>query len=169
MTDTEDKAIDALRKGMADAIEGVSKDYKLINKEYATVAEPLKVLRKFYRGLEDAGADILDERAGVLLRRLTSNAPSGQNLRMAIEDLDAILTGAGKASGVDLRKLQDFSNLIDELYPEVVKKTGLAGQVGLGVKMGGGGITERAIDFVSDLAQASPEYKRKVLKELLGD
>lgn len=166
---TEDAAVEAIRLGLADSLETISPAYKALNKEYAQIAEPLKKLRQFYRGIENASADILDERSGALLRRLTSNAPSGQNLKAALEEIDKILSSVGKPSQVNLTKLQDFQNLIDELYPEVVKKTGFAGQTALGIKMSKGGITERAIDLVEKMTDATPEFKRKILDELLGN
>jgi len=174
MTDTDDKVLDAFRKGLADALEEVSPDYKAVNKEYAQFAETLKNLRKFYRKTEGAADDILDERSAMLLRRLTSNAVSGQELKTYISELDTLLSGYGKKSAVDLETLQDFVNMLAREYPEMVNETGLAGQIDLGVRRAGGPKLTEMLDqaagkALTTMTQNTPEFRRKIIDELLTE
>lgn len=167
LTDTQEKAFEAIRQGLADALETISPQYKKLNQQFAKVAEPMKNLRKFYRGLEDAGSDILDERSGVLLRRLTSNAPSAQNLKQAISQLDQILSENGKKSFIDLNKLQEFHNILEREYADIVKDTGFAGQTAVGLRKGAGTLFEKSMEVLGNVAGNTPDYRRKLLDDLL--
>lgn len=168
LTDTEDKALDAMRKGLADSLETVSDEYKAINQQYAQVAEPMKRLRRFYSGLENASDDILDEYSGILMRRLTGSAVSGPKLRQSLQELQDILKASGRDPGVDLVKLQEFQNVIDKLYPELVKDTSFAGQTALGIrKATKEGLIDKGIDVATKAGQVTPEFQRQKLRELL--
>lgn len=169
LTATQENAYEAIRKGLADSLEELSDDYKLINQEYAQVTQPLKNLRKFYRGLEDAGEDILDERSAILMRRLTGRAPSGQNIKLLTQELNEILAQNGIMERIDLQSLQDFQNMLDELYPENIAKTGFAGQTSLGITTSKRGIIEGAIGAVTEPLQSTPEFRRQILDELLEE
>lgn len=168
LTASEEKAVNAIRQGIADALEEVSPTYKALNKDYAMVADPMARLNKFYKGLEGASDDILNEASGNLMRRLTSNAPSGSQLKQALNDLDYVLSQAGLDSGVNLQKLQEFQNALDRYY-DIAKDTGFAGQVSLGVKKSGlMDLIDKGVAAVGDKLGASPEVKRKMIEELLG-
>lgn len=169
-TDTVDKALEAIRGGLGDAIGGVSPEYKALNQKYAQIADPLMRLKKFYRGLEGASDDVLDERAGVLMRRLTSNAPSGQELKASIEKLDSILAENGSKSNVSLQKIQDFQNALERYY-DISKDTGFAGQTGVGLSRASSGlnrIIDPALDILFKNASNTPAVKQKALEELLS-
>lgn len=167
LTATQEQGFEAIRQGLADAIGEISPQYKALNQKYAQIANPIKNLRKFYRGLENAGGDILDERSGVLLRRLTGNSPSAQNLKQAISEIDAILKANGKASPIDLQKLQDFQNILEREYEDTIKATGLAGQVSLGANKGVMGLLDRGANMIGSKLGSTPELRRKILDELL--
>jgi len=168
LTETQEKGLESFRQGIADALEEVSPKYRNLNRQYAQVAEPMKRLRKFFRGLEGASEDILDEQSGNLLRRLTSNAPSAAQLRQAINDIDAVLANAGMESGISLQKLQDFQNVLERTL-DITKDTGLAGQVSLGVRKGGlMGMLDKGVELIESKLGATSEVKRKMIEELLG-
>lgn len=173
MSDTEDAAIDALRKGMADAIEEVSDSYKKVNLEYAQIAEPMKKLRRFYKNVEGSTGDIIDERSANLIRRLTSNSPSGQDIKAYVAELDDVMKAAGKAGQVDLELLQDFVNMLSKEYPDLIKATGFEGLVGSGVARGVGGtkftemLDTAAGKVIGAATQNTPEFRRKIIDDLL--
>ena len=169
-TDTVDKAFEAIRRGLGDSIDSVSPEYKALNKKYAQIADPLMRLKKFYRGLEGASYDILDERSGILMRRLTSNAPSGQELKASIEKLNAILAENGMKSNVNLQRIQDFQNALERYY-DISKDTGFAGQTGVGISRASSGINrivDPMIDLITKNSGNTPAVKQKALEELLG-
>lgn len=165
LTGTEEEMMEAIRKGLAESIGKVEPRYMVLNQEYAKLAEPLKGMRKFYRSVEGATEDVLDERSGLLMRRLTSNAVSGQELKMLLKSFDDLMKTYGKGTDIDMTKLQDFMNLLDEAYPEVRKKTALEGQVRLAV--GKSDIINKVFETVTKPVQVTPEFTRKLIDGLL--
>lgn len=165
LTDTQDKALEAIRQGLADVLEKVSPRYRELNKRYALIAEPLKNLRKSFSGFEGASGDILDEASGKLLRRLTNESMGGSKLKLAISKIDDVLAAEGKPSSVSLQKIQDFMNVLDDSF-DIVKDTSFAGQTGLGV---GGGVRGAADFLVGKVSEAisSKSVRQKALEDLL--
>jgi hypothetical protein len=130
LSDAHDIALNSIRQGAMDAL---GPDYAMLEEMQAKVVRPLKAIRNSYRGLEGASEDILKEKGALLGRRLTSNAPSGPQLKANLEALEnGILENGGKVN-TSVAKLADFQNLLDELYG-IRKKGSLAGQVKLGTQ-----------------------------------
>jgi len=165
LTATDEKAFDAIRKGLADTIEAVSPEYRKANQAYAKIAEPMKGLRKLYGGLENSADDILDEKGGLLIRRLTSNLPSSANLKDAIGQIDDILEEIGQKKTVDLKKIQEFQNILDTVY-ELPKETSFAGQSALGASKGLAALASKVVDTVGE-ALGSSEVKKKAIDDLI--
>jgi hypothetical protein len=166
LSETSEKATNAVREGLANAIGDVSDTYKEKNKAYAKAVEPLKKLRKFFKGTEGADEDILDEQAGVLLRRLTGKSVSRSEVNAIFRDLIENLRSNGvKVKDINFKTIQEFENLLDEIYP-LQSKTSFAGQTELGVSKGLSGLISKGIDVVGE-AIASPEVRQKAIRELL--
>ena len=167
ITDTQEKAYEAIRKGLSDALEVKDKSYKTLSNEYRKTIQPLQDMRKFMKNVAGADEDILDMSAGLLARRLTSNAGSNPQLRQILRNLDNATKVKGKTS-LSIENLQDFYNVIEKYYPEITGKTTLKGQVeGALENVGGIG------DLVSKVGQKvigkSEAVKRKVLRDAIID
>jgi len=163
-----DDGINAIRQGISDSLDSVSDGYKALNQEFAKSVTPLNDLKKFFRGLEGAGDDILDEKAGLLMRRLTSNVQSGPQLRKILSEMDEVLKQAGKADDVDLARIQDFFNALNRHY-DITKDTGLAGQVKLStgqIPASKLGVITAAADKLLQTGQLTPEVSRKAFEDL---
>lgn len=129
LTESQEQGMDAIREGISDSLERASVGYKELNSSYREAITPLKELRKFFKGTEGASTDILDEKAGLLMRRLTSNVASGPELKRIIDDIGKQLTKHGyDISEVDLNKLQDFYNALNRYY-DVAKDTSFEGLI----------------------------------------
>lgn len=162
LTDTQENALEAIREGLADVLEGVNKEYKSASRSYREVMEPLKKLRKFYQGLEGADRDILDERAALLARRLTSNAVSAPEIRKLFSDIDGILITEGKKTPVSLDRMQDFLNALDR-YFDIARDTSLAGQI----KTSSKGVVDFVTEKLGGAIMVTPEIKKKAFEKLL--
>lgn len=171
-TEIEEKALEAIRKGIANSLDDISTQYKTINKEYVKIIEPIKGLRRFYRGLENASGDILDETSGDLMSRFSGKSKSGKQLLMYLGQIDDELTKRGIKPDVDLRKLNDFHDILQNYYLETVKPGGLAGQASLGFKKGLLGhlndVAGKGVSVVSESMSQTDAVKRAALKSLLG-
>lgn len=168
--ETADKALEAMRKGMANAIEDVSPGYKAANQAYAKTAEPLQLLRRFFKTVEGADADLLEAHAGTLMRRLTSEAPSRTEIAQALRDLNQVLLEAGQKPGADLTLLMEFSAELGKAVPELVRETSHAGSVATGITKSGGlmGMMNKAAGDVAERAiGTSPEVRLRALEDLL--
>lgn len=165
LTATQEKGLEAIRKGLSDVLDAANPGYKALNTEYAQASDILKNIRKFFKNVAGADEDILDEAAGVLARRLTSNAVSKSEIRQLIRDMEEILAKKGMKFDVSVDSMQNFLNTLNRYY-DIAGETGLAGQV----KLGGGFPTS-----VGELLTKSGEVfgqtkavKQKAFESLLG-
>lgn len=172
LTETQEQGMDAIREGIADALELASDGYKAINAEYRSLVTPLKEMRKFYKGTEGAAEDVLDAKAGLLARRLTSNVASAPELRRILDEVGAQLAKRGKdVSDVDLEKLQDFYNALNRYY-DITKDTTFEGLIKSAnanpTEFSKTGIIRSMVDKALKDTNISKETQRAAIKELLG-
>jgi hypothetical protein len=164
LTDTQEKAYEAIRKGLSNVLDTKNSTYKTLNQEFARVAQPLSEIRKFMKNTVGATEDILDMQAGLLARRLTSNAQSNPQIRAILKAMDSATKVKGKAQ-LSVEKLQDFYNILDKYY-DIAGKTGFQGQVKAGVEKG---IPEAIMGAVRDVAGSTNATRTKALENLLND
>lgn len=131
MTDTQDKAFQAVREGLSTVLESKNADYKTLSAQYRKIVQPLGDMRKLMKNVSGGDEDILDMSAGLLARRLTSNAPSNPQIRQILRNLDAATAIPGKAR-LNVENLQDFYNVLNKYY-DIAGKTSFQGQVSAGI------------------------------------
>jgi len=142
ITDTQEKAFEAIRKGLSDVLETKNARYKTLSNQYRKIVEPLKDMRKLMKTIPDVNEDILDMKAGLLARRLTSAAQSNPQVRSILRAMDAA-TGKKGMTTFNVENLQDLYNILDRYY-DIAGKTGFKGQIKDSVKTPSG-----FFDFVS--------------------
>lgn len=165
LTDTEERAFDAVRKGLSNVLDTKNSSYKDINNQFRKVAQPLQSLRKY---IKDTGAseDILDMSGGLLARRLTSLAKSNPEIRSVLRSMDEALATKGKTL-LNLEKLQDFYNILERYY-DVAPKTGFQSQVRSGVEKATG-FMDAVTKPIKEFAGETPAVRQKALEGLLQD
>lgn len=166
ITATQEKAYQAIREGLSDVLDSKNPAYKLLNSQYRKVKEPLDELNKFLKGVSGADEDIRNMSAGLLARRLTSNAPSNPQVRAILRSLDDALKNSGQTF-TSIENLQDVYNILDRYY-DIAAKTGFKGQIEGAIKPSGGFI-DRALGAVSELTGQTPAVRQKALEKLLQD
>ena len=163
ITDTQENAFEAVRKGLADVLETKNPEYKKLNQQYAKIVQPLKDLRKLSKTLDPNDTqDILDLSAGVLARRLSSAGAGNAQLRKALQTLD----NATQVKGQALSKTQDLLdayNVIGKYY-DIAAKTGFKGQIEQAIDKSISGVAIKALE--KTIGQ-SPAARQKALQELL--
>lgn len=168
LNDTEEQALEAIRQGLADVLEKASPNYKKFNAEYAQIATPIKEMRKYFKNIAGADDDILDMKASILARRLSSNAASTPEIKGMIRAIEKELKKRGFKSGVDIERLQDFYNAVSRYY-DVTKDTSLAGQISLGAgDMSASGLTMRALQEATKEMGVTPATMKKAFEGLLN-
>lgn len=171
LTETQEQGMEAFREGIGDALETVSNGYKDLNREYRQIITPLREMRKFYKGTEGAAEDVLDAKAGLLARRLTSNVASAPELRRILDEIGAQLAKRGQdVSDIDLNKLQDFYNALNRYY-DITKDTTFEGLIKSGVNatdLSKSGMLQRGVDAVFKNTYVTRDTQQAALKELLG-
>jgi hypothetical protein len=165
LTDTQDKAYQAIRQGLSDVLDTKSPTYKKLNLEYAKVANPLAEIR---RALKASGSDedLANMSAGLLARRLTSMAKSNPEVRSLLRRMDRATKKKGTSTG-EIEALQDFYNILDRYY-NIEGKTSLQGQTKLGVEKASG-IQDVAMQAVGQIAGKTEAVRRKAIEQVLDD
>ncbi len=168
MTATQDKAYQAIRKGLSNVLDAKNSAYKALNLEYAKIASPLANMSKFMKlnKLLGAGEDILNMDAGLLARRLTSNAISNPQIRYVLRELDNATKIVGKTT-LNVENLQDFYNLLDKYY-NIAGKTSLQGQVQLGVEKVSG-LKDLISQTIGKVAGKTEDVKMKAIEDILNE
>lgn len=162
LTKTQEQAYEAMRKGLADVLDAKDFSYKKLNQAYARARQPVDDLRKALRVDGDDG-DLLDLSAGLLAKRLTSNAASNPQIRSILRRLDE----ATKTPGTTLENiedLQDIFNVLDRYY-DIAAKTGFKGQIESSLRSSG--VRDAITSAVADVARQTPAVRRKALEALL--
>jgi len=163
LTDTQDKAYEAVRRGLSDLLDTKKASYKALNQKYAKTIQPISELRRMLKvgtkiGNDVINEDIIDMSAGLLARRLSSNAISSSQVR-------SILRQMGIEGQIDT--LQDMYNILDRYY-DLSRGTTLQKQVQLGVEKAGG-IKGAIEETVRGLAGETPAVQRTALENIFAE
>lgn len=165
ITDTQDKAYQAIRQGLSDVLDTKNTKYKSLNLEYAKIANPLSDLRRILKTV-NADEDIANMSAGLLARRITSMAKSNPEIRNILRNMDNATKVKGDTSS-SIENLQDFYNLLDKYY-NIEGKTSLQGQVKTGIEKVSG-LRDAIGQTVGELAGKTEAVKRKAIEQALEE
>lgn len=164
ITDTQEKAFEAIRSGLSDVIETKNSTYKTLSNEYRKIVQPLGELRKLMKNIDPTGSeDIANMSAGLLARRLTSAAASNPQVRQVLQNLDSALGGGGISKSV--LESQDLYNILNKYY-DIAPKTGFQNLVKEGVG-GGDSLVGIAKETLKNVAGKSNAVRQKALEKLL--
>lgn len=164
ITDTQERAFDAIRSGLSDVIEGKSSGYKAVSNEYRKIMEPLGELRKLMKNIDpNSTDDILNMSAGLLARRITSAAASNPQVRQLLKKLDDAVPGGTTKESVT--QLQDLYNILNKYY-DIAPKTGFQNLVKEGVGASDT-LTGMAKETIKNVAGRSNAVRQKALEDLL--
>lgn len=165
LTDTQDKAFEAIRAGLSDVLESKNSKYKILSKEYREAIRPTNELKNLLKDVLGADEDVLNLKGGLLARRLTSNVQSRPKITQALRDIDTLLKKNKKAVPLDTARLQNIFNILDK-YLNISGDTTLKGQVSQAI---GGGVKDKIIGAVGDLAGTTDAVKREKLIQILTE
>lgn len=170
LTDTQEKALDAIRGGLSDVLETKNAGYKDLSNQYRKIVQPLSDLRKLAKNIDPANStDILDEAAGNLARRLTSNAASKVQIKKVLQQIDE----ATSAKGTTLQETQDLM----DAYNVISKYYNIAGGTSLeGINMRtmlkslkASGATDKVLEILDQYGGSTSAVKRQKLLDLLDE
>jgi hypothetical protein len=171
LTGTQESAFEAIRKGLADTLDDLNPTYKSLSMEYAKAMNPISKLQKL---LKTAGVDedLLNMKAGLLARRLTSFSKSNPEIRQILRDLDNVIATKGKTL-LKTEQLQDFYNILDKYY-DIAGRTGFQGQTAAGVSkaLEGAGLSKTVNMVEGQIGKVFGEteiVKQKALEEILKE
>lgn len=166
MTATDEKALEAIRRGLSNVIETKNPEYKKLSQQYATLSKPLSDIRKKIRAVDPSvSEDILEMNAGMLARRLTSTAISRGEITNLLKQLDTI---SNKKESILERTLalQDTYNILGKYY-DIAPKTGYQGLTRAAIE--GTGIVDTLVGGIKKFAGETPAVRQQALQELLGE
>ena len=167
LTDTQEKAFDAVRKGLSKVLESKNNQYKELSGQYRQVVQPLREMRNYMKKVVGAEEDIQNMSAGLLARRLTSAAKSNPEIKAVLNAMDKATKIPGKTR-LNIETLQDFYNILEKYY-DIAPKTGFQSQVRQGVEKAIGGpgqfITEQFKSYLGE----TPVVRQKALEKILEE
>jgi hypothetical protein len=171
ITDTQEKALEAIRRGLSDVLETKNAQYKELSNEYRKVIQPLSRGRDLLRSSRIAGeagenVDLLDMKAGILMRRLTGAGASGPEIEAFLRELDAV-GGVLGDSAVSTRNLQEMYNVLNRYY-DLAPKTGFQSQIKGAIETAGG-IMDRIISGIGGTTGQTPAVRQKALENILNE
>lgn len=166
LTDTEEQALNAIRKGLSDVLETKNNSYKTLSNEYRKIVQPLGDLRKLMKNIDpNSTEDILDMSAGLLARRITSAASSNPQIKQLLQALDSAGNGGNLKQGIS--ELQDLYNVLNKYY-DIAPKTGFQNLVKEGV-----GASDSLVGTIKetarDIAGQSNAVRQKALEDYLEE
>lgn len=169
LTDTQEKGLEAIRSGLSNVLETKNPKYKTLSNEYRKIVQPMSQLRKMMKTIDPtASEDILNLQAGLLARRLTSNAPSNPQLRAILQQIDQATKTPGKTR-LSTETLMDAYNMINKYY-DIAPKTGFQGGVKTGVEQAlGKSIPDVIGSMYKSTAGASTEVRQKAFEDALKE
>lgn len=164
ITDTQERALEAIRKGLSDVLEIKNPQYKKLSSQYRAVVQPLNDLNKLLKS-QGLDQDLLNMSAALLARRLTSNAASNPQIRQILRSMDKVTLKGKTLPKVEM--LQDVYNILDKYY-NIEGGTTLQGQVGRAVSK-----SLNAKDLVTSAITenigVTPAVQRKALEDMLKE
>jgi len=169
LTETEDKAIEAMRRGMANTL---SPEYRAINLRYAKAANAISDFDKKFRLLDKEGIfdeDLLNMKAGNFARRMQSAASSGIDMKQLLRNLDTV-TGT---KGVSAEKMQEVYLVLDK-YLQLEKGGTLSGRVDSGIVSAAGNLTPtglvgKGLAKLNEFGSITEGVTQKALKDYLDE
>lgn len=165
ITDTQEKAFNAIRQGISDSLDSANPRYAALNKQYAQILSPLQEIGKYFKNANGMTEDLLNMKAAMLARRLTSNAMSNPEIRNIINMMEDVLAKNGIKFNSKIDTVQEFYNALSR-YLDITKDTSLAGQVKQGLE-GPGSIKESVVQAVRGVAGKTDATRKKALEKML--
>ena len=154
------------RKQIDGALDNEFPAYKKVNDELSARLGPLKDMQKLMKGIDPNSEDLLEMSAGLLARRLTSNAVSNPKIRQILRKMDEATAVKGKV-GLDTELLQDFYNILEKYY-DISAKTGFKGQVKGAIEQASN-VQGIIIDGVKKFGGKSDAVRKKAIEDFLRD
>jgi hypothetical protein len=166
-----EKGMNAMRQGLADVLEQVSPKYKELNQKVATLIEPADELASLLKLSDETKVptDFLENEAGLLARRLTSNAPSNPRIGALLDQIEKRLGEEGIKFDTRLPRVQQMYNMLNRYFPEITTETSLQGQVrNANIPTSKSGVANAILDRTVKDFGTSPSVRKKYLKDLIN-
>lgn len=165
LTDTQEKAYEAIRSGLSDVLESKNKSYKILSSEYRKIIKPVQEMRKLLKA-EKVDEDVLDMSAGLLARRITSLASTNPQIRSVLKSMDEATKKKG-TTRLSVETLQDFYNILEKYY-DIAPKTGFQSQIRRGVEKATS-FGDLAFKQVEGLTGETPAVRQEALERVFKE
>lgn len=165
LTGTQENAYEAIRRGLSDLLDTKNPQYKKLNSQYQQISTPLDNLSKALRIGKETDTDILNMKAGLLARRLTSNSVTNPEIKSMLNAIDKLTVKKGMTR-TSLETLQDSLNILNKYY-DIAPKTGFQNLVTEGVA--NSGVKDFVVGTLRDIGGKTNATRKKALENALKD
>lgn len=170
ITQLQRNAINSMRQGMSDVLDGLNSEYKNINKYYSEIAKSLGNVDNWFKGLDDAPEDLLKIRSSNLARRITSYAKSKPEILDHLRKADDVLKYFEKGSAkYDIAKLQQILDKISKYY-DISGNNSLGGILGSvrGIPITKNGMFVKILESIMGQYNPTEQTAQHAIKQLLS-
>ena len=154
------------RKQIDTALDTQFKSYNTVNTELAKRIRPIKDLTKALKS-DGLDVDLVNMKAGMLMRRIASNAQSNPAIRQILRDLDSATKVKGKVA-LNVENLVDFYAILEKYYPEIVGKNTFKGQI-TGAVENVQGVQEMIVGSLKKISGKTEAVQRQAIEALMED
>ena len=161
-----ERLLKSWRKGIDDTLDTQFVDYNKVNTELAKRISPLENLKSILKNTDGLDTDLLNEKAGIIARRITSAAPSNPEIKQVLRDLDKFTSAKGKTLG-KTENLQDLYNVLNKYY-DIAPKTGFQNLVKEGTAEATG-LYDEVASKIKGFAGGTNATRQKALEDYLGE
>lgn len=154
------------RKAIDDTLDTQFVEYNKVNTELAKRISPLEDLKGILKNADGLDTDLLNEKAGIIARRITSAAASNPEIKQALRNLDRFTSAKNKTLG-KIENLQDLYNVLNKYY-DIAPKTGFQNLVKEGVNTSSG-IVDQVTGAVKDFTGTTNAVRQKALEGYLSE
>jgi len=166
LTGDAQRLLKGWRKQIDTTLDNQFKSYNTVNTELAKRIRPIKDLTKALKA-DGLDVDLVNMKAGMLMRRITSNAQSNPAIRQILRDLDSATKVKGKVA-LNVEKLVDFYAILEKYYPEIVGKNTFKGQI-TGAVENVQGVQEMIVGSLKKISGKTDAVQRHAIEALMDD
>lgn len=167
LTGNAERLLKDWRRSIDTTLDDQFPTYKKINDDYAKRIKPIKDIQKLMKNITGADEDLLNMSAGLLARRIASNATSNPQIRQILRNLDKATKVKGKVS-LNVENLVDFYAVLERYFPEITGSNTFKGQITSALESGTG-VLDIALQTAKKLSGKSDAVKRKAIKDVIED
>jgi hypothetical protein len=172
LTESGENFANSIRRSLNDSIREINPEYARVNDELSRSLDSMNNFKDALPRKVNFFGENLEEAFGQELRVLLGNRQSRQELRNSIKELDDTARSFGQSSDIDINKLVQFNNTLDDRFGATARGS-FKGEIESGLRtlrpteIVKEKASQAVIDSINKLRQVNDEKAFDAMQELL--